>query len=255
MMIDSHAHYNASAFDADRDAILRSLPQNGVDAAINIGDNLEASRECLRLAHEYPFLYAAVGVHPGSADEVTSEALRALEEMLEDEKAVALGEIGLDYHYDDVPRDVQRRAFRQQLVLAKRLDVPVVIHVREAHGDCLSILKEEGITKGVMHCFSGSVEFMHEVVRQGLYISLGGVVTYKNARHTVDVAREVPLDRLLLETDCPYLSPVPYRGKRNSSLFMHHTAERIAEIRGIDVGTLYVLTTENTKKLFGIEQN
>lgn len=252
MMIDSHAHYNASAFDEDRDAILRSLPNSGVDAVINIGDNLEASRTCLEMAHDYPFLYAAVGVHPESAEEVTSDALRKLEEMLSDEKAVALGEIGLDYHYDDVPREVQRRAFRMQLVLAKRLDVPVVIHDREAHRDCLDILKEEGITKGVMHCFSGSVEFMHEVIKQGLYVALGGVVTYKNARHTVDVAREVPLDRLLLETDCPYLAPVPHRGKRNSSLYMHHTAERIAEIRGIDVGTLYVLTTENTKKLFGI---
>lgn len=252
MMIDSHAHYNASAFDEDRDAVLKSLSENGVDAVINIGDNLEASRTCLKMAHDYPFLYAAVGVHPESAEEVTSDALRKLEEMLSDEKAVALGEIGLDYHYDDVPRDVQRRAFRMQLVLAKRLDVPVVIHDREAHRDCLDILKEEGITKGVMHCFSGSVEFMREVVKQGLYVALGGVVTYKNARHTVDVAREVPLDRLLLETDCPYLAPVPHRGKRNSSLYMHHTAERIAEIRGIDVGTLYVLTTENTKKLFGI---
>lgn len=252
MMIDSHAHYNASAFDADRDAVLKSLSENGVDAVINIGDNLEASRTCLKMAHDYPFLYAAVGVHPESAEEVTSDALRKLEEMLSDEKAVALGEIGLDYHYDDVPRDVQRRAFRMQLVLAKRLDVPVVIHDREAHRDCLDILKEEGITKGVMHCFSGSVEFMREVVKQGLYVALGGVVTYKNARHTVDVAREVPLDRLLLETDCPYLAPVPHRGKRNSSLYLHHTAERIAEIRGIDVGTLYVLTTENTKKLFGI---
>ena len=252
MMIDSHAHYNASAFDEDRDAVLKSLSENGVDAVINIGDNLEASRTCLKMAHDYPFLYAAVGVHPESAEEVTSDALRKLEEMLSDEKAVALGEIGLDYHYDDVPRDAQRRAFRMQLVLAKRLDVPVVIHDREAHRDCLDILKEEGITKGVMHCFSGSVEFMREVVKQGLYVALGGVVTYKNARHTVDVAREVPLDRLLLETDCPYLAPVPHRGKRNSSLYMHHTAERIAEIRGIDVGTLYVLTTENTKKLFGI---
>ncbi len=252
MFIDSHAHYNAGAFDEDRDALLASLPENGVSAVINIGDNLAASRECLRMAERYPFVYAAIGVHPESAGEVSSEALRTLEEMAAHEKAVAIGEIGLDYYYDDVPRDVQRTAFRQQLILAKRLDMPVVIHDREAHGDCLQILKEEGITKGVMHCFSGSVEFMHEVVRQGLYVALGGVVTYKNARHTVDVAREVPLDRLLLETDCPYLSPVPNRGKRNSSLNLKYTAEKIAEIRGIDVGTLAVLTTENTKRLFGI---
>ncbi len=252
MFIDSHAHYNATAFNEDRDALLLSLPENGVDAVVNIGDNLAASRECLRMAEKYPFVYAAVGVHPESAGEVSSEALRLLEEMAGHEKAVAIGEIGLDYYYDDVPRDVQRTAFRQQLILAKRLGMPVVIHDREAHGDCLQILKEEGISCGVMHCFSGSVEFMREVVRIGMHVALGGVVTYKNARHIIDVAREVPLDRLLLETDCPYLSPVPNRGKRNSSLNLRYTAEKIAEIRGIDIGTLAVLTTENTKKLFGI---
>jgi len=252
MFIDSHAHYNAGAFDEDRDALLASLPENGISAVVNIGDNLVASRDCLRMAEKYPFVYAVVGVHPESAGEVSSEALRTLEEMAAHEKAVAIGEIGLDYYYDDVPRDVQRTAFRQQLLLAKRLNMPVVIHDREAHGDCLQILKEEGVTKGVMHCFSGSVEFMREVVRLGMHVALGGVVTYKNARHTVDVAREVPLDRLLLETDCPYLSPVPNRGKRNSSLNLKYTAEKIAEIRGIDVGTLAALTTENTKRLFGI---
>ncbi|MBQ7033392.1 MAG: TatD family hydrolase [Clostridia bacterium] len=252
MFIDSHAHYNASAFDTDREAVLLSLPENGIDAVINIGDNLAASRECLRMAEAFPFVYAAIGVHPESAGEVTSEALRHLEELAAHEKAVAIGEIGLDYYYDDVPRDVQRTAFRQQLILAKRLDMPVVVHDRDAHGDCLQILKEEGITNGVMHCFSGSVEFMREVVRLGLHIALGGVVTYKNARHIIDVAREVPLDRLLLETDCPYLSPVPNRGKRNSSLNLPYTAEKIAEIRGIDIGTLAVLTTENTRRLFNL---
>ncbi len=252
MFFDSHAHYNAEAFSEDRDALLASLSENGISAVVNIGDNLAASRDCIRMAEKYPFVYAAVGVHPESAGEVSSEALRTLEEMAAHEKAVAIGEIGLDYYYDDVPRDVQRTAFRQQLLLAKRLGMPVVIHDREAHGDCLQILKEEGITKGVMHCFSGSVEFMREVVRLGMHVALGGVVTYKNARHTVDVAREVPLDRLLLETDCPYLSPAPNRGKRNSSLNLKYTAEKIAEIRGIDVGTLAALTTENAKRLFGI---
>ncbi len=252
MFIDSHAHYNAEAFAEDRDVLLSSLPGEGIDAVVNIGDNLEASRKSLAMAERYPFVYAAVGVHPEHAGELTSEALRTLEELAAHKKAVAIGEIGLDYYYDDVPRDVQRTAFRQQLILAKRLGMPVVIHDREAHGDCLQILKEEGITEGVMHCFSGSVEFMHEVIRQGFHVALGGVVTYKNARHTVDVAREVPLDRLLLETDCPYLSPVPNRGKRNSSLNLRYTAERIAEIRGIDVGTLAVLTSHNTKKLFGL---
>ncbi len=252
MFIDSHAHYNASAFAEDRDAILRALPQNGVEAVINIGDSLEASRTCLSMAETYPFLYAAVGVHPENAGEITEEGLLELEEMAKAEKAVAIGEIGLDYYYDDVPRRVQKEAFRAQLRLARRLGKPVVIHDRDAHGDCLSILQEEDIHLGVMHCFSGSVEFMREIVRQGLYIALGGVVTYKNARHTVDVAREVPMDRLLLETDCAYLAPVPHRGKRNSSLYLVHTAEKIAEIRGVPVSYIAEQTKINTRTLFHI---
>ncbi len=252
MFIDSHAHYNASAFDEDRDAVLSALPEGGVAAVINIGDNLAASRTCIRLSEKYPFMYAAVGVHPESAAEVTEGALHALCEMAAHEKVVAIGEIGLDYYYDDVPRDVQREAFRAQLRIAKRLGKPVVIHDREAHGDCLSLLQEEDIHLGVMHCFSGSVEFMREVVRQGLYVALGGVVTYKNARHAVDVAREVPMERLLLETDCPYLAPVPHRGKRNSSLYLVHTAEKIAEIRGVPLSAIAEQTMENTRTLFGI---
>lgn len=252
MFIDSHAHYNAEAFAEDRDDILASLPAAGVDAVVNIGDSLPASETCLRLSEQYPFLYAAVGVHPENAAEITEEGLRRLEKLTGHEKAVAIGEIGLDYYYDDVPRDIQRFAFRAQLKLAKKLQMPVVIHDRDAHGDCLEILKAEGITNGVMHCFSGSVEFMREIVRLGLYVALGGVVTYKNARHTVDVAKEVPLDKLLLETDCPYLSPVPHRGKRNSSLYLPHTAEKIAEIRGVDTETVATATAENTRRLFGI---
>ena len=252
MFIDSHAHYNAGAFSEDRDEILSALPGAGIEAVINIGDNLSASRECIRLSEKYPFLYAAVGVHPESASEVDAAALSSLEEMAAHEKVVAIGEIGLDYYYDDVPRDVQREAFRAQLRLAKRLGKPVVIHDREAHGDCLSILQAEDIHCGVMHCFSGSVEFMREVVRQGLYVALGGVVTYKNARHTVDVAREVPAARLLLETDCPYLSPVPHRGKRNSSLYLLHTAEKIAEIRGVPLSEISEQTKQNTRTLFRI---
>ncbi len=252
MFIDSHAHYNDHAFSEDREALLAALPTEGIRAVINIGDSLAASRTVLEMAHRYPYLYAAVGVHPENTREITDDALVLLEEMLRDEKAVALGEIGLDFHYDDVPRPIQREAFRKQLRLARRLGKPVVIHDREAHGECLSILQEEGITCGVMHCFSGSVEFMQEILRQGLYIALGGVVTYKNARHAVDVAAHVPPERLLLETDCPYLAPVPHRGKRNASPYIRHTAERIAEIRGISLDALAAQTVENTKALFGI---
>lgn len=254
MFIDSHAHYNDHAFSEDREALLKALPAEGIDAVINIGDSLAASRTVLEMAHRYPYLYAAVGVHPENAREITDDSLVLLEEMLRDEKAVALGEIGLDFHYDDVPRPIQCEAFRRQLRLAKRLGKPVVIHDREAHGECLSILKEEGITSGVMHCFSGSVEFMREVIRQGLYIALGGVVTYKNARHAVEVAENVPLERLLLETDCPYLAPVPHRGKRNASPYIRYTAERIAALRGISLDILAAQTAENTKQLFGIQK-
>lgn len=252
MFIDSHAHYNAGAFDEDRDALLASLPENGVDLVVNIGDDIPASCESLRMAEKYPFIYAAVGVHPENAETLSDEAIVRLEELAKHEKAVAIGEIGLDYYYDDVPKEIQKDAFRRQLRLAKKLSMPVVIHDREAHGDCLEILKEEGITSGVMHCFSGSVEFMREVTRLGLYVALGGVVTYKNAKHAVDVAREVPIEKLLLETDCPYLSPVPLRGKRNSSLNLIHTAGKIAELRGMTTEEVARLTAENTKRLFGI---
>ncbi len=250
MFIDSHAHYNDHAFDEDREILLAGLPENGIETVINIGDSLRASRICLEMAEKYPFIYAAVGVHPENAAEIEGDAVSRLRVMAENEKAVAIGEIGLDYYYDDVPREVQKTAFRAQLRLAREMGKPVVIHDRDAHGDCLSILKEEGITCGVMHCFSGSVEFMREVVRQGLYVALGGVVTYKNAKNAVDVAREVPIERLLLETDCPYLSPVPCRGKRNSSHNLVYTAERIAEIRGETLEEIAAVTKENTKKLF-----
>lgn len=252
MFIDSHAHYNASAFAEDRDALLSSFPENGIDLVVNIGDDIPESENSLRLAEKYPFIYAAVGVHPEHALTVDDAALQKLEELAGHEKAVAIGEIGLDYYYDDVPRNIQKEVFRRQLKLAKKLSMPVVIHDREAHGDCLSILKEEGIKSGVMHCFSGSAEFMREVTKLGLYVALGGVVTYKNARHTVDVAREVPIDKLLLETDCPYLSPVPLRGKRNSSLNLIYTAEKIAELRGMTTEEVAQITAENTKRLFGI---
>ena len=252
MFIDSHTHYNDHAFDADREELLRRLPAAGIEKVVNIGDSLSASRTCLEMAEKYPFMYAAVGIHPEHAAEMDEGAIEALRTMAAHEKAVAIGEIGLDYYYDDVPRDVQKEAFRRQLRLAKSIGKPVVIHDRDAHGDCLSILKEEGIDEGVMHCFSGSVEFMREIVRLGLYVALGGVVTYKNARHTVDVAREVPQERLLLETDCPYLSPVPNRGKRNSSENLPYTAEKIAEIRGMSLEEIAVVTTENAKRLFGI---
>ncbi len=252
MFFDSHAHYNDDAFSDDRDALLASLPLSGVDAIVNIGDDLEASAASIAIAEKYPFAYAAVGIHPQNAEELDESALSALERMTAHEKVVAIGEIGLDYYYGNDNREVQKNALIRQLALAEKVGLPVVIHDRDAHGDTMDILKSHLKSGGVMHCFSGGVELAREVLRLGMYIALGGVVTYKNAVKTVEVAKMVPPDRLLLETDCPYLSPVPCRGKRNSSLNLRYTAEKIAEIRGTTVEVIAAETSANAKRLFGI---
>lgn len=251
MFFDSHAHYDDDAFDADRDELLSSLPQNNVSNIINIGADMPSSRRSVQLAEKYEFMYAAVGVHPHDAKSYTSDDEAELAKLCAHPRVVAIGEIGLDYHYDNSPRDIQKEVFKKQLELAKKLRMPVIIHSREATEDTLSILKEFS-PRGVVHCFSGSVETAKTVLDMGMYISLGGPVTYKNAVKTVEVAEFVPIDRLLIETDCPYLAPVPYRGKRNSSLFIHATAEKLADIKGISVEELARITAENTKKLFNI---
>ncbi len=251
MFFDSHAHYDDEAFDADRDQLLSSLLQNNVSNIINIGADMPSSRHSIEIAEKYPFAYAAVGVHPHDAKNFTDSDLDELKVMSAHPKAVAIGEIGLDYHYDNSPREAQKEVFKKQLCLAKELDMPVIIHSREATEDTLSILKEF-TPKGVVHCFSGSVETAKTVLDMGMYISLGGPVTYKNAVKTVEVAAFVPIDKLLIETDCPYLAPVPYRGKRNSSLYIHATAEKIAEIKGMTVEELARITLDNTKRLFNI---
>ncbi len=252
MFFDSHAHYNDEAFGEDRDALLASLPLSGIDYIVNIGDTLKASADSIAIAEKYPFAYAAVGIHPQSAGELDDAALGTLERMAAHEKVVAIGEIGLDYYYENESRALQKDAFIRQLMLADKVGLPVVIHDRDAHGDTMDILKTHLKSGGVMHCFSGSVELAREVLRLGMYIALGGVVTYKNAVKTVEVAKMVPPDRLLLETDCPYLSPVPCRGKRNSSLNLFHTAEKIAEIRGTTTEVIAAETKENAKRLFNI---
>lgn len=251
MFFDSHAHYDDDAFDADRDELLSSLLQNNVSNIINIGADMPSSRRSVQLAEKYEFIYAAVGVHPHDAQSYTSDDEAELAKLCAHPRVVAIGEIGLDYHYDNSPRDIQKEVFKKQLELAKKLRMPVIIHSREATEDTLSILKEFS-PRGVVHCFSGSVETAKTVLDMGMYISLGGPVTYKNAVKTVEVAEFVPIDRLLIETDCPYLAPVPYRGKRNSSLFIHATAEKLADIKGISVEELARITAENTKKLFNI---
>lgn len=250
-IFDAHAHYDDKWFDDDRSALLSSLPQNGVAYVVNAAVDLETAETAISYAETYPHVYACAGIHPENLEGLPGDYLERLTELLKHPRVVALGEIGLDYHWD-IPRDVQNRVFEEQLQLARELDVPVVIHDREAHGDVMALVRKYQ-PKGLMHCYSGSVEMLKEVLKLGMSISLGGTVTFKNARVPVEVAAAVPLDRLLLETDAPYLSPVPYRGKRNDSTNIAYTAAKIAEIRGMDAQELIDLTTENAKRLYGIK--
>ena len=249
-IFDSHAHYLDDRFNEDRDSLFNHLFANGVCGIIENGTTAETSQQAVELAHRYQNLWAAVGIHPGEAADAKSQDLATLEQLAADENVVAIGEIGLDYHYDDAcPRDVQQHWFRSQLELANKLSLPVVIHDREAHEDTMRFLQEYR-PRGVVHCFSGSVEMACEILKLGLYIGLGGVVTFKNARKTVEVAAMVPLDRLLLETDAPYLAPVPHRGERCDASLIRHTAETIASIRGISTEELLHITTQNAKQLY-----
>ena len=249
-IFDAHAHYDDRWFDEDRDTLLSSMPENGVSYIVNASVDLKTAKTAIEYAEQYPFLYACAGFHPENLEGLPENYLDQVAELLKHPRVVALGEIGLDYHWD-IPKDLQNRVFEEQLQLAKELDVPVVIHDREAHGDVMALVRKYQ-PKGLMHCYSGSVEMLKEVLKLGMSISLGGTVTFKNARVPVEVATAVPLDRLLLETDAPYLSPVPYRGKRNDSAKIAYTAEKIAEIRGMDAQELVDITTENAKRLYGI---
>lgn len=250
-IFDTHAHYDDARFDDDRDALLGSLEEKGVTRVINCGVDQKTSRTTLDLAHRYDFVYAAVGFHPEDCADVTDEDFAAMRALYDDPKVVAVGEIGLDYYWDTVPKDVQLDVFERQLILANELDLPVIVHDREAHADTLALLKKHR-PKGVLHCFSGSVEMMEEAVKIGLYIGLGGAVTFKNAKKPLAVAAAVPSDRLLLETDCPYMAPVPFRGKRNDSSLIAYVAERIAEVRDEDPQALVDRCRENANQLFGI---
>ena len=252
LIFDSHAHYDDEAFDQDRGEILRNLPAQGICRIVNVGADLQGCRDAVALAAAYPYIYAGVGIHPECVNDTPDEALNEVETLLDAPKVVAVGEIGLDYHFEDnAPREVQREWFAKQLALANRRGFPVIVHDRDAHGDTMELLCKYR-PKGVVHCFSGSVEMMREVVRLGMYIGLGGAVTFKNARGPVEVAAAVPLDHLLLETDAPYMAPVPYRGKRCDSSMIAKTAERIAEIRQMPVEELLKATQQNASRLFGI---
>ena len=250
MFFDSHAHYDDERFEEDRDLLLTSMQENGVDYIIDIGADLPTSRKALEIAETYGFVFAAAGVHPHDADSLSEAGMAELEGLLGHPRVVALGEIGLDYHYDNSPRDLQQYWFEQQARLAVRCGLPVIIHDREAHGDCMEVIRRVEGLRGVMHCYSGSAEMVKELVKFGFYISFSGSVTFKNAKNVAEAARVVPDDRLLIETDCPYLAPVPHRGERNSSLLLHYTAERIAALRGTTLEEIARLSMENAFRLF-----
>lgn len=251
-IFDSHAHYNDPAFDADRDEVLNSLGEKGVSNVINCATDYNSSLISLSYAEKYPFIYASCGLHPEDIKDDYEDELEKIYPLLIEKKCVAVGEIGLDYHYDEIPRNVQIDVFTRQLIKANEMNLPVIVHDREAHADTLELLKKYK-PKGVLHCFSGSVETAREVLNLGMYLGFGGVVTFKNAVKSVETAKYVPLDRILLETDCPYMAPVPYRGKRNDSSLIKFAAEKIAEIRGIDAQTVIDEANKNTKRLFNIK--
>lgn len=253
MIFDSHTHYDDEQFDCDRESLLGSLlPQKGVCGIINCSSTIESIQKTLDLCTAYPHVYGAVGIHPECAGSLPENYLETVAAAAKADKIVALGEMGLDYHYEDMcPRARQKEVFTAQLELAKKLGLPVILHDREAHGDMLDILREYR-PKGVVHCFSGSREMALEAVRLGLYVGLGGVVTFKNARHSAEVASAIPLDRLLLETDCPYLAPAPMRGKRNDSGLIPYTAAKIAELRNVSATEILEASRENVRSLFGV---
>jgi TatD DNase family protein len=252
MFFDTHAHYEDRRFSDDREELLRSMPENGVSLIVNAGSDMRTSAASLDLAERFPFIYAAVGVHPHEAKGMAAGDMDALRGMLTHEKAVALGEIGLDYHYDFSPRHVQKAAFKRQLELALEADMPVVIHEREALCDTMGIAEEfagRGLS-AVFHCFSGDWEAAQTVFSKGWFISLGGAVTFKNAHAALEVLKKMPRDRLMLETDCPYMSPVPNRGRRNDSRNLKYVAEKVAEIWGVTAERVAELTMENGKRFF-----
>jgi TatD DNase family protein len=255
MLFDTHAHLDDGRFDKDREEVIKRCKQDGVELILNAGSNIETSVKAIALAKEYEFIYASVGVHPHDAADMDDETAGVLAALAENKKVKAIGEIGLDYHYDFSPRDVQKRRFVEQIDLARQLKLPVIVHDREAHGDVMDIFKKSRIKEvgGVLHSFSGSAEMALECIKLGLYISISGPVTFNNARKTVEVVKHVPLDMLLIETDSPYLTPVPYRGKRNYPGYVRLVAKKIAEIKEISFEEVARQTRLNGKRLFGIE--
>ena len=254
MIFDTHAHYDDRAFDQDRDALLHALPQQGVGLVVNPGCTVESSLVAAALAEKYPHVYAAVGVHPEDCGGCVEEDFETIRTLCGQEKVIAIGEIGLDYYWEqNPPKEVQKMVFRRQLDMARELDLPVIVHDREAHGDSLAIVLEYPEVRGVFHCFSGSPEMAAELLKRGWYLGFDGPITYKNARRAPEVAAITPLDRIVVETDAPYLSPAPLRGKRNDSTNLFYVVEKLAEWKGISPADMERIAWENGKRLFGLE--
>lgn len=252
MYFDSHAHLDDTRFDGDRAEIFDTLKEHDVGLVMNVGCDLPSSERSVALAERYPFVYAAVGSHPDDADHVDGRLLDRYRALAAHPKVRAIGEIGLDYHYEDIPRARQIIAFEEQLELAEALKKPVIVHEREAHGDTTDIVRRHPDVRGVFHCFSGSKELALWLVERGWYIGFTGVLTFKNARKAVETAQVLPLDRILIETDCPYMAPEPYRGRRNDSRYVPLVAKKLAELRGLTPEEAGSITTENARRLFGI---
>ena len=250
MYFDSHAHLGEDCFAQDFVNIVEKMRAANVTGMMEIGCDGPSSHHAVELAHQYDWIWAAVGSHPDDADQVDEARILTYRKLARHPRVKAIGEIGLDYHYEDVPRDVQQHAMRLQLALAEELELPVVIHEREAHGDALTIIDEYPSAKGVFHCFSGSPELANELVRRGWYIGFTGVVTFKNARKAVETAKAIPLSRILIETDCPYMAPEPYRGRRNDPSYVPLVAQKIAELRGLPAASVAQATWDNARKLF-----
>ena len=253
MFFDTHAHLNDERFDEDRENLINSFKEFGISNTCEIGFDLPSSKKAIELSEKYDFIYAVVGVHPHDASTLTDEGLLELEKMLFCEKAVALGEIGLDYYYDNSERDVQRYWFMRQAELAKSLDCPISVHTRDAMEDTINILKAHASGDGIIHCYSGSKESAKILLDMGYYLSFAGPVTFKNASTALEVIKYVPIERMLIETDSPYLAPVPHRGKRNCPIYVAEVAKKIAEIKGMELDEVAKITSDNAKKVYRIK--
>ena len=251
-IFDSHAHYDDGRFDPDRDQVIAALPLEGIVGVVNAASDLDSSWAGIRLARRWPFFHCGVGVHPQQSAEAPADYLDQLRRLARDPAVCAIGEIGLDYYYDYSPKEIQLRRFEEQLHLARELNLPVIIHDRDAHGDTLDLLRRLR-PAGVVHCFSGSAQMAREVVELGMYVGFTGVVTFKNARRALEAAAQVPLDRLLIETDCPYMAPEPHRGRRCDSRLLPYTAQALAQVKGIPVQELLNHTCENARRLFALD--